>query len=248
MTGSAEPGAVIADLSVVVLCYRAEDHVVPFVSELCDSLERLGIEWELVLVGNYWPGTADRTPEVVRKLAAGDPRMVAQTEPKQGMMGWDMRHGMEAASGRRIAVIDGDGQFPATSVAECYRLIDSQGVEFVSTYRPHRRDGVYRRLMSRTYNGLFSALFPGLGTRDANSKPKILSRAAYSRMDLHADDWFLDAEMMINVRRLHLPHAELPVDFYENPDRTSFVGFSAVLEFLRNLAVYRVREFRRAKA
>jgi len=79
-----------------------------------------------VLVGNYIEGSDDETPQVVRELAERWPNVSAVVRPKEGMMGWDMRMGLNAAgripwrhrwrravSGRgcyRVSLESGDGR------------------------------------------------------------------------------------------------------------------------------------------
>lgn len=231
------------ELSIVVLCYRSEEHIIPFVDELVELAEKLTDRWEVVLVGNYIPGTADRTQDIVRELAARDPRLRTVIEPKRGMMGWDMRKGMSATVGEYICVIDGDGQFPIESIERCVEAIKRGGLDLVKTHRVERHDGRYRICISRVYNALFKLLFPGLSCRDVNSKPKILRRQAYERMGLDSDGWLIDAEIMINVRRFGMSFEELPIVFSAINSRDSFVKFGALFEFTRELLRYRIREF-----
>jgi hypothetical protein len=83
-----------------------------------------------------------------------------------------------------------------------------------------------------------------VNARDVNAKPKILTRAAYESLDLVSDDWFLDAEIMIQARRHRFRIAEIPTEFLGLASRRSFVNFAAILEFLGNLVRFRIREFR----
>jgi hypothetical protein len=53
------------DLSVVLLCYRGEDSIPPYVEELKVCLNELRVNWEIILAGNYLEGADDRTPEIV---------------------------------------------------------------------------------------------------------------------------------------------------------------------------------------
>lgn len=232
------------ELSVVVLCYRSALEAPPFVRALGEVLDGAGLDWEMVLVANDVAGSADPTARVVRELAAADPRLRPVTRVKEGMMGWDMRSGLEAARGRRLAVIDGDGQMPAGDVVRVYRELEAGGHDLVKTVRVHRGDGAYRRLVSRVYNLLFRLLFPGLGCADVNSKPKVFTREVYERMALTSDGWFVDAEIMIEARRLGLRVAEVPTVFHGLEHRASFVRPAAVLEFLRSLVLHRLRSRR----
>jgi len=249
MTDPPQPAGARPELSVVVLCYRSGEGARAFVQRLAAALVDGGISrYELVLVGNYQAGSDDPTPRVVRELAAADPRIVCSAVAKQGMMGWDMRSGLRLASGDSIAVIDGDGQFLVEDVARVYRELRSRGLDLAKTYRVHRGDGFERKLFSRVFNGLFRILFPGLGVRDVNAKPKVMTRSAYERMQLESDDWFIDAEIMIQARLLGLRVGEIPTDFLRLTGRPSFIRFRAVAEFLRNLARHRLRERRRPRS
>ena len=208
--------------SLVVLCYRSQDYVREFVGKTKKVLAEAGInDYELILIGNYWEGVVDRTPEIVRELAEADPRVRYSAKVKEGWMGWDMRYGLEMAQGELIGVIDGDGQMPVSDLQPLYEMISLGQCDLVKTYRITRGDGLARRCISNIYNASFHLLFPGVAARDVNSKPKILTRDAYSRMNLESDDWFIDAEIMIQARRLGLRVGELPTGFLGLSGRNS---------------------------
>jgi glycosyltransferase involved in cell wall biosynthesis len=234
------------NLSVVVLAYRSAETISAFVDSLIACLEANEPHWELVLVGNYMEHSGDRTPEVVKELAQQDARIRAVTEVKAGMMGWDMKSGLEAASGKILAVIDGDGQMPANDVVRVYQTLKENHLDLAKTYRVQRSDGSYRKVISTVYNALFQLLFPGLNSRDINSKPKVMTRDAYQRMDLQSDGWFIDAEIMIQARGMRLKIGEIETVFHSIDSRPSFVKPLSILEFLANLVWYRVVEFFRS--
>ena len=231
------------EISVVVLAYRSAATIKSFVDSLVDSLEKENLIWEIVLVGNYFEGVGDQTPEVVRDIAASDSRIKAVAEIKKGMMGWDMKSGLHAATGRTLAVIDGDGQMPSGDVIRVYQLMKKNGLDFAKTYRAKRNDGSYRRLISVVYNILFKFLFPGINAWDMNSKPKIMTREFYEKVHLESNGWFIDAEIMIFVRRLRAKIGEIETEFLSMDLRPSFVKPLSILEFLGNLFWYRVKEF-----
>ena len=233
--------------SLVVLCYRSGQNIIPFVERLQRTLSRCNFSWELVLVGNYVEGSNDETPQVVAKLAENSNNIRTVIRPKQGMMGWDMRMGLDAARGTYIGVIDGDGQFPPGSIIACLLKCELEDLDLTKTYRVIRDDGLYRRLISTVYNGIFSLLF-GFKVRDINSKPKIIRRDKYELLQLESDDWFADAEIMIRARELGLKIGETPVHFKVNDNRGSFVKPRAILEFTSNLLKYRFSLRQRTKA
>jgi glycosyltransferase involved in cell wall biosynthesis len=232
--------------SLVVLCYRSGQSIIPFVERLQRTLSRCNFSWELVLVGNYVEGSEDETPQVVKKLAEGSDNIRTVIRPKQGMMGWDMRMGLDAARGTYIGVIDGDGQFPPESIIACLLKCELEDLDLTKTYRVVRDDGLYRRIISTVYNAIFSLLF-GFKVRDINSKPKIIRRDKYELLNLESDDWFADAELVIRARELGLKIGETPVHFSINDNRGSFVKPKAIIEFTSNLLKYRFSPRQRAK-
>ena len=91
--------------SLVVLCYRSGQNIIPFVERLQRTLSRCNFSWELVLVGNYIAGSDDETPQVISKLAERSSNIRTVIRPKEGMMGWDMRMGLDAARGTYLSLI-----------------------------------------------------------------------------------------------------------------------------------------------
>lgn len=234
------------DLSVVVLCYKAEESIVDFVEQLMNELQHEHIEsYELILVANYDKGSKDRTPEIVEAIRSKHSehiRIVARE--KKGKMGWDMRSGMQEARGRYIAVIDGDGQMPVSDIPIVYNIIKTGRYDLVKTFRAKRFDGFFRTLVSQVYNMVFRMLFRvSFPVLDINSKPKIITKEALRKMQLETDDWFTDAEMMLQAYHLQLRVCQVSTVFYENQRRKSFVRWSTIFEFLYNLARYRLKYY-----
>lgn len=228
------------ELSAVVLCYRAGENVRRVAAGLHSELRASGVSFELILVANY-DDPADSTAAVAEEFAREHEQVKVLEERKQGAMGWDMRRGLEAAGGCFLVVIDGDEQNPSEDVLRAHRLLVDSGAGLVKGRRTSRSDGLLRHFVSVVYNAAFMLLFRTRGLWDINGKPKGLSRSAYEQMRLTADDWFIDAEIVLQARDLGLTIAELPVVFRENRTRRSFVRGSAVLEFLRNMTRARLR-------
>ena len=233
------------ELSVVILCYKAGDFVRSFVSLMKKTLEENGIDsHELVLVANYnkHEHDSDTTHLVVKKIAEGDPKVRPVIKVKEGMMGWDMRSGLDAATGEHIAIIDGDGQMPPKDIVRIYRALRAGNHDMAKTYREQRHDGIWRVLISRVYNLLLKTLFPRVRVRDANSKPKIFKREALEKLKLTSDDWFIDAEIIIQSSHLNFSIKEIDTVFFINDQRPSFIKIKAILEFIKNLIFYRFRD------
>ncbi len=234
-----------AKLSVVVLGYRAEESLITLVKQLELSLASLNLPFDIILVANYWPGKKDKTPHIAHILAKNSPRISTIAKKKKGGMGWDMHHGLKVATGDIIAVIDGDSQNPVEDVVKGVRmLLKDPTLDMVKARRIKRHDGIYRIVQSRLYNTLFRVLFNSNPLNDINGKPKVLTRKALRKIRLTADDWFIDAEIVLQALKLNLRVAEFETIFYKNPQRPSFTSIKTALEFLQNMIMYRVRKWR----
>ena len=231
-----------AEISVVILCYRAGERIRSFVDKTIKLLNDSIPYWEIILVGNYLKNTDDPTPETVKDISSKNQNIKVVTRVKEGMMGWDARSGLEKCTGKYICLIDGDEQMPPEDIIRVYRKISGEDLDFVKTYRHIRHDGLVRRVVSDIYNLVFVVLFPGINVRDVNSKPKIFKKEAYDKMNLTSDDWFLDAEMVIQANKLGLKIGELPTEFYKCPHRKSFVKFHTIFEFIKNLLITKFRQ------
>lgn len=223
-------------LSAIVLCYRAGESIGIVVDPLYEQLQDAGVPFELVLVANYHDRQDDPTPEIVRHWAAEREHVTVVAKPKEGAMGWDMRSGLAAARGDYLLVIDGDAQNPPEDLFEMYRRMKANRADVMKGRRIARFDGPYRRVVSGVYNMLFMLLFRTRGLWDINGKPKGLTRAAYEQLELKSDDWFIDAEIVLEAQRKGMRVIEMPVIFRRNDERASFVRVSAIWEFLRNMA------------
>lgn len=229
-------------LSVVILCYKAGEAAREIVREMRALLEERGLSYELILVANYNNKDidTDETPRVVRSLAQAEAHIVAVARQKEGMFGWDVRSGLDIARGEHIAFIDGDGQNPLIDVLRIYDALKREHADMAQTYRVKRHDGLERILISRIYNALLRSLFPKVTIYDANSKPKMFTRAAYGQLVLTSDNWFIDAEMVVQACYKGFVIAQVPTVFRKLEGRASFVRLSALYEFIRDLIAYRL--------
>ena len=133
------PGPAQSGLSVVIPCFNEVDNVEPSYREITNELGHYSLEMFYVD-----DGSSDGTLEVIRRLAATDPRV--------RYLSFSRNFGFEAAfsAGYRYATkpwilhVDADQQFPA---AEAEKLIEAagQGNDAVFGVRTNRQDPRLRR-------------------------------------------------------------------------------------------------------
>lgn len=224
-------------LGLSVPLYDEDALVEAVVAEIIGALEAGGVPFRLALVDN---GSRDRTGELVDRLAA-DPRVMAvHLTPNQGY-GGGILAGIAAlrAMGAHevLGWCWGDGQVDPAVIPALYSACLG-GADLAKARRTERRTGAQRRLVSAAYEAVTRAL--GVRTRDVNGCPKLLRAEAWEALGAVHQDWFLDAEVVLGVEAHRMRVAELPVVLRERAAGQSKVRLGTVLEFVENLARWRL--------
>jgi glycosyltransferase involved in cell wall biosynthesis len=225
------------ELSIAVPLYNEERNVDKVAIGLARAFDEAGIDYELLLVDN---GSSDGTGPRVDELARANPRLrPLHLSPNRGY-GGGIRAGLAAARGRCLGYTWGDDQVRPADHVRVYRQLAADGADLAKACRVERHDGFRRLVITRAYNTLFPWFF-GVPCGDINGCPKILRREAFARLRIESEDWFIDPEIMIQAHRLGLRVASVPVVFHPREQGRSNVNWRTVIEFLRNMALYRLR-------
>jgi len=227
----------IATISVVVTLYNEEDNVEPMTRNIIGTFNEVlqGADFELILVLN---GPLDATPQRAKALTLEFPEIKLVELTQNRGYGGGIQAGLKSASGEFIGYTDADEQISAADSAQIFQTALNGDYDLVKAVRNQRADGLQRRIISTVYNGLFNVLF-GFTSMDINGKPKVFRRAAFQRLNLQSKDWFIDAEAMIQAKRLGFSIHEVPIAFAARKHGSSNVRFSTVIEFLKNMWKYR---------
>ena len=128
-------------LSVVAPVYNEEELLDEFYSRVCSALQ--GLHFELVLVDD---GSSDSTPELLDRLASGDPRVHVVYLSRNFGHQTALTAGLDHARGDAVVMIDADLQDPPELIP---RMLDHWrgGCDVVYAVREHR-DGESRFKLS----------------------------------------------------------------------------------------------------
>lgn len=154
MTGGGEtraaPGA--PELSLVVPIFNEEETLPELARRVTTSLSGAGLDYEVILVND---GSSDRSLEVLRGLAARDPRLKVVSFSRNFGHQAAMYAGMRRTTGRAVVLMDGDLQDPPEIVP---RLLEKwrEGFEVVHAIRTKRKEGLLKRAAYRIYYRLLN--------------------------------------------------------------------------------------------
>ena len=191
-------------VSIVLPVRNQGDHVADVVREYEESLARLPVPHEVVLVVN---GSTDSSLRACRELERTNPA-VKVLESVEGGWGRAVLLGLEAARGDLLCYTN-----LARTRAEDLTLLLLYGLmhpDVVVKANRKIRDSLYRRFGSLVYNLECRALFD-LSYWDINGTPKVFSRSLGKLLTLTRKDDLVDLEFHIVCRHEGYRVLEVPI-------------------------------------
>lgn len=234
----------VPDLSFIVPCYNEQEILTYTLTRLHTAFTESGYNLELVVIDN---GSQDQTGEIARKFAKSHSGIVVHRVEVNEGYGWGITRGIPLCTAPWIGIIPADGQVDAEDAVRLYEAVMTTDGNVVGKVRRRfRMDGLYRKLVSISYNLFIRVLWPRLGSIDINGSPKILPAQALHEMDLKSKGWLLDPELMIKAHYMGMQVMELNVFSRMRGNGVSHVSTTTCWEFLHNLLYFRFsREWRR---
>ena len=124
-------------ISIVVPCYNEEEALPLFYKEFCALTEKMsGESFELLLIND---GSRDKTLEVMKDLAARDPRVKYLAFSRNFGKEAGIYAGLENSTGDYVAIMDADLQDPPALLPEMYKAVTEEGYDSVATRRVTRK-------------------------------------------------------------------------------------------------------------
>ena len=197
------------EVSVVMPCLNDEQAVGICVRQARQSLEKLGVAGEVVVVDN------DSTDNSVAAAQKEGARVVF--EPEQGY-GSAYLKGFSETKGEIIVMGDCDNSYDFSKVGE-FILPLKQGYDFVigSRFKGKIKKGAMPWLNRHIGNPILSAIlrfFFKTNISDAQCGMRAFTKRAYRKMELHSLGMEFASEMVIAAARENLKIKEITIDYF----------------------------------
>jgi len=248
LTPVADPSSV--DLTIVVPAYNETERLpIMMASTIAHLTSQKNRTFEILIVDD---GSTDGTSATALKLAAKYPKCnirVVTLEKNIGK-GGAVRHGMLYSSGERLLMADADGASRIEDLEVLWKTMDGlapdnePGVVVGSRAHLVKSEAVVKRSFLRNVlmYGLHTILrIVGVGhIRDTQCGFKLFSRAAAQQIfpAQHLPTWIFDVELLLLAKQLHIPVAEVPIEWHEVAGSKLNV-MTASLQMLRDLLIVR---------
>lgn len=156
-------------ISVVIPAYNEEKDIEAAVLDVYKAIP----DAEIIVVDD---ASTDSTPLLLERLKQEISRLTVLTNEENMGHGASVVRGLRAATGEYILYIDADRQINISNLAQLEGF-EAKNVEFVSGYRLHRNDKLFRKVISfclKSTNLLFHRMY----IKDANCPFKLYKRSA----------------------------------------------------------------------
>ncbi|HEV7317935.1 MAG TPA: glycosyltransferase family 2 protein [Ensifer sp.] len=170
------------ELSVVIPVFNEEDSIQPLITRVRDAMAGFSLPWELILVDD---GSTDRTLANARQ-ALSDLSLDLKIVELQKNFGQTaaMQAGIDAATGRLIATLDGDLQNDPADIPAMVEAIEDRQLDLLVGWRKNRQDGLLlRKIPSWCANRLIGKI-TGVRLHDYGCSLKIYRAAIIKQVKL----------------------------------------------------------------
>jgi len=179
----APPRVEAPDISVFLPVFNEEPNLRPLHEKLNQSLAQLGRSAEIIYVDD---GSSDRSLDILREIAANDPRVRVVALRRNYGQTPAMAAGIHAARGKVLIPMDADLQNDPADIARLLDKLD-EGYDVVSGWRKNRRDKlITRKIPSMMANRMISWI-GGVPLHDYGCSLKAYRRESLEDVQLYGE-------------------------------------------------------------
>jgi glycosyltransferase involved in cell wall biosynthesis len=216
------------EISVFLPVFNEEPNLRPLHEKLDQALRQLGRSAEIVYVDD---GSTDGSLEVLREIAARDPRARVIALRRNYGQTPAMAAGIHAARGRVLIPMDADLQNDPVDIARLLEKLD-EGYDVVSGWRKNRKDPLFtRKIPSMMANWLISKI-GGVPLHDYGCSLKAYRRESLADVHLYGEmHRFIPIYASWSGARV----AEIPVEHHPRTMGKSKYGLSRTIKVVFDL-------------
>ncbi|MEM2881738.1 MAG: glycosyltransferase family 2 protein [Candidatus Bathyarchaeia archaeon] len=196
-------------ISLVVPMRNEEENVRPLAEEIYEFI-RINDLMDLTEVIFVDDNSEDDTYGQIKFSSTKFPFIRAIRLNGERGKGAAIKAGIREAKGDILVTMDGDLQHSPQWIPSLVRAIMEDGLDLVVAARIDGNYSPYRRVLSRAFSRIFGALF-GLRLTTPNEGFKAFRRVSVSQLNISANDFDFDIELLVKAKRAGLKVGEVPI-------------------------------------
>lgn len=239
------------DLSVscVIPMYNEEDSVEAILRAAENSLSQLVYDWEIIVVES---GSTDSTREKISRYIKNKSNIYAVHQVRREGMGSALREGYKHCNKKLVWHLEADSPFemkyfrralPILAENDCvvgYRIGTKEN-DYKWFYHSQGKINVAVRSFFHIGYNLILRIFFGLVVRDVNFSFKIFKREHLMSLTLNSKGWFIDAEILLELRKKGIFPIEMPIEYKDRNRGASSISLSTPFKIIREMFAYKLR-------
>jgi glycosyltransferase involved in cell wall biosynthesis len=232
-TQSLQQGAMVDNakaphISVLIPVFNEEDSLEKLYDKVIAAIEPLGMTFEVILVDD---GSKDRSPDVLKTLAARDKRIKVLYFVRNFGQTAALAAGIDYAEGEIIIPMDADLQNDPADISRLLAKLD-EGYDVVSGWRKNRQDEFFTRLVPSWIANKLISIISGVRLHDYGCSLKAYRREVIKDVKLYGE---MHRFVPIYASWMGAKVAEIPVDHHARQFGKSKYGLSRTLKVVLDL-------------
>lgn len=182
-------------ISVIVPIYNEEETLEKTVMDLVNFLEKECEDYEIIIVDS---NSSDKSEIISKMLCKQYKKVKAIRQKEKKGIGNGLREGYANCNLDYVWYRDADFPYKVSELKKSFPYL--KDYDAVIGYKSGKRENLFRKIISIVYNKLVKILF-NLKFRDINYSYKIIRKDVLKKLDLRSDGWFIDAEILIELKK-----------------------------------------------
>ncbi len=212
-------------ISCIIPMHNEEENVSRVISEAEFILNRIALDWEIIVIES---GSTDGTWKKIQEVSKDNRKIRAFKQEKREGMGSALRLAYSKCTKDLIFHLEADSPFDLAYFRRALPILTENDavIGFRGGFREQRFKWAYSNmgnmiiLTSLYYIGytLLLRLMFGLLVRDVHFCSKLFKRNEINKLNLISNGWFIDAEVLLELKRNGILPIEIPIEY---KDRTA---------------------------
>jgi glycosyltransferase involved in cell wall biosynthesis len=170
-------------LSVVIPAYNEEESVELCYREITDTLEPIGINYEIIFVDD---GSTDLTFKKLHALSKNDEKLKVIKLRKNFGQSAALRTGIDRAVGLIVVTMDADLQNDPKDIPKLLEALENENLDVVCGWRFDRRDSLSKKVSSKCANRL-RRKFTGETIHDSGCTLRAYKKESTEDLELYGE-------------------------------------------------------------
>lgn len=197
------------ELSIFFPFWNEEGNIRKVVEKAIPVAKKFALKWEIIMIDD---GSSDKTLEIAKILAKGNPNLVVKSHGKNRGYGAALKTGFLTSKYKLVVFNDGDGQFDLGEIDKFLEKIEKADV--VIGYRKKRLDNSFRHLLMNMLR-VWDFIFFNFRFKDIDCGFKMFRKEALiDIMPFKSEGAMITTEVLAKAKKKKLKILEVEVSHY----------------------------------